>query len=61
MAEVVSESDVPIANNRMMPPMTWNGTLAGSAETATHYLSSHGISMPKVQWSGDRSVAGYAP
>jgi hypothetical protein len=38
MPEVVPESDVPVVNKRMMPPMTWNGTLAGAAETATHYL-----------------------
>jgi hypothetical protein len=38
MPGVVPESDVPVVNNRMMPPMTWNGTLAGPAETATHYL-----------------------
>lgn len=27
-----------IAGPRSMPPMTWNGTLVGAAETATHYL-----------------------
>jgi hypothetical protein len=31
-------SDGSIANARTMPPMTWNGTLVGEAETVTHYL-----------------------
>lgn len=37
MSEVPELSDDPV-NNRMMPPMTWNGTLVGPAETARHYL-----------------------
>jgi hypothetical protein len=43
MSQVPKLSDEPVVNNRvlnnrMMPPMTWNGTLVGLAETATHYL-----------------------
>ena len=38
MLEVPEFIDDPIVNTRMMPPMTWNGTLVGPAETATHYL-----------------------
>jgi hypothetical protein len=39
MSEVVPKlNDDPVVNTRMMPPMTWNGALAGSAETVTHYL-----------------------
>ena len=38
MSEVPEFSDDPVVHNRMMPPMTWNGTLGGPEETATHYL-----------------------
>jgi hypothetical protein len=38
MSKVPELSDATVVNARSMPPMTWNGTLAGPAETATHYL-----------------------
>ena len=39
MSEVVPKlSDEPVVNARAMPPMTWNGTLVGPPDTATHYL-----------------------
>src|SRR6476646_3676021 len=38
MSEVPILTDDPVANNRTMPPMTWNGALVGPLETATHYL-----------------------
>src|SRR5438270_5043912 len=38
MSQVPVVADVPLAQARAMPPMTWNGTLAAAAETATHYL-----------------------
>ncbi len=38
MAEVPKLSNEPMVNAGTMPPMTWNGTLVGPLETATHYL-----------------------
>lgn len=38
MSQVPVVTDVPVAHARAKPPMTWNGTLAAAAETATHYL-----------------------
>ena len=38
MSQVPVVADVPVAQARAMPPMTWNGTLVAPAETATHYL-----------------------
>jgi len=38
MSQVPVVADVPVAHARAVPPMTWNGTLAAGAETATHYL-----------------------
>lgn len=38
MSQVPELSDDPVVNPRTMPPMTWNGTLVGPEETATHYL-----------------------
>jgi hypothetical protein len=38
MSQVRMVNDNPVAQARAMPPMTWNGTLVGAAETETHYL-----------------------
>lgn len=38
MPKTPLENDGPIVQVRAMPPMTWNGTLVGSADTETHYL-----------------------
>jgi hypothetical protein len=38
MSQAPVVSDGPVVQARAMPPMTWNGTLVGAAETATHYL-----------------------
>jgi len=50
MSQVPVVSDGPVANARAMPPMTWNGTLVGHAETATHYL--HLSAFPCEKCSG---------
>ena len=38
MSQIPELSDDPVVNSREMPPMTWNGALVGTLETATHYL-----------------------
>jgi len=38
MSQVPVVADVPVAQARAMPPMTWHGTLVAAAETVTHYL-----------------------
>ncbi|MGB9123832.1 MAG: hypothetical protein WCE73_24670 [Candidatus Angelobacter sp.] len=47
MSEVPELSDDPVVNTRTMPPMTWNGTLVGPLETATHYLHLTAFPCPK--------------
>lgn len=50
MSQVPVVSDGSVVNARAMPPMTWNGTLVGSADTATHYL--HLSAFPCEKCSG---------
>jgi hypothetical protein len=38
MSQVPVVSQSPAIQTRAMPPMTWNGTLAGAAGTETHFL-----------------------
>jgi hypothetical protein len=50
VSQVPVLSDGPVADARAMPPMTWNGTLVGPKETATHYL--HLSAFPCEKCSG---------
>src|SRR5579864_1680888 len=50
MSQVPEFTDGPVVNARTMPPMTWNGSLVGPLETATHYL--HLTAFPCQQCNG---------
>jgi hypothetical protein len=56
MSQVPVVSNSSVENARAMPPMTWNGTMVGPAETATHYL--HLSAFPCEKCSGP-VVAGW--
>lgn len=50
MFQAPMASGRPVILARAVPPMTWNGTLAGVAETKTHYL--HLSAFPCEKCSG---------
>ena len=59
MSEVPELSDDPIAKDDASNDLEWS--TRGPTGNRDALSPPDGFSMPKVQWSGDRWIAGHAP